>query len=254
MKYSSRFLIAGAFALSAFASATQAQTVVFDNVTAPIANNTVTGTSSSPNTFLGSAYTLAAGTTSISGFDLFPANLTTSSTYAALKLNLWVWGTVNTGAVSAASPAFSNLLGSYSFTSTGSFGPGFFFPLEGEDGEPGVSLSSPLAIGGTTIGVTVNVQGSTDGVTFANVQNVTSLISYGTPATVGSLPFNGYYRNAAGETNGNFTSGVRSLGFTDQALGMRIYGTVTAVPEPGTWALMGLGLAAVAFIARRRRA
>ncbi len=248
-------MFVAAFALAAFASGGHAA-VVFDNISSfqnGVAGASGTTTSSAPNTFLGGAYTLAAGTTTVTGFDLYPVNLVAATNYTALKLNLYVWGTVNTGAVSAAAPAFGNLLGSYSFTSTGTYTTGFYYPFESAAPGvlPGLTLTTPLAVSGSTIGVTVNVQGSTDGVTFASVQNLTSLITYGVAPTTGSMPFNGYYRNGNNETNGNFTTGVRSLGFTNQGVAVRVYGDVSPVPEPQTWAMMAMGLAAL-LVARRK--
>jgi hypothetical protein len=227
--------------------------VVFDNISAyqsATVGANATSTSSTPNTFMGDAYTLTPGTTTITGFDLYPVNLT-GTTYTGLKLNIYVWGGVNTGTVSAGAPAFSNLLATYSVTSSGSFTSGFFYSFESLNPgvDPGISLATPLSIPTNTVGITINVQGTTNGVTYANANNLSSVITYGVPATTGSLVFNGYYRNGNSEVNGNFTSAVRSLGFTSQGVALRIY---SAVPETGTWLMMGLGLAALAL--RRRRA
>jgi hypothetical protein len=107
-----------------------------------------------------------------------------------------------------------------------------------------------LSIPSTTIGLTFNYQGTTDGVTYNSVNSLTSLIEYGMPPTVGSQLFNGYYRNANSEVDGNFTSTLRSLGFTDQGLALRVFGTV--VPEPSSFALAGLGAAALLIFRRRK--
>jgi hypothetical protein len=220
--------------------------LVFDNISDlenGVAGAAANATSSTPNTFMGCAYTLAPGTTSITGFDLFPVNLS-GTTFNALKINIWVWGTVNTGTVNASTPAFGNLLGSYTLTSSGTFASGFYYNYEGSPvgGSPGIALGTPLAIPSTTIGLTFNYQGSTDGgVTYNNVNSLTSLITSGTPPTVGSLVFNGYYRNANSEVNGNFTSTLRSLGLQNQGLAARIY---TVVPEPTSACFLGLGLGA----------
>ena len=89
--------------------------VVFDNISNYEAGNTnshISATGSTPNTFMGDGYVLAAGATDITGFDIFPVNLS-GTTYTGLKINSYVWGTVNTGTVNATTPAFGNLLGSY---------------------------------------------------------------------------------------------------------------------------------------------
>ena len=167
---------------------------------------------------------------------------TSGTTYTGLKMTVYVWGSVNTGTVNAGAPAFGNLLGSYTITSTGSFASGYYFSDEGSPvgTNPGETLSSPLSISSTTIGLTFNIQGTTDGTTYISVNSLTSLISYGVTPTVGADMFNGYYRNANSENNGNFTSTLRSLGQADQSLAVRIYG-ITSVPEPGVASLLGLG-------------
>lgn len=234
---------------------TNAQTLVFDNISNArnaVPGAVLTSTSSTPNTFMGSAYNLFPGTTAITGFDLFPVNLSGTS-FNALRINIYVWGGVNLGTVNATTPAFSNLLGQYTLSTTGTFNTGFYFPFENAipGSAPGISLGTPLALSSNQIGITVNYQGSTDGgTTYANVNSLTSPITYGTPATVGSNVFNGYYRNAATETNGNFTSTLRSLGQTNQSVGMRIYGSV--VPEPATMAAIGIGIAGLASKRRRK--
>ena len=227
--------------------------LVFDNMSNYEEGNPnahVASTGSTPNTFMGDGYTLAAGTTQITGFDLYPVNVSGTS-YTGLEINIFVWGSVNTGTVNAGTPAFGDLLGSYTLTSSGSFTTGFFFPFEGSpDGvNPGITLATPLAIPSTTIGLSFNYQGTTDGVTYNNANSLTSLIGYGTLPTVGSQMFSGYYRNANSEVNGNFTSTLRTLGNADESLGLRVYGVV---PEPTTIVLVGLGGIALSIVRRRK--
>jgi len=247
-------------------SAANADVLLFDNVSNymnAVAGAGASTTSSTPNTFMGDAYNLnlTGGSTTITGFDLFPANLA-GTTFTNLKLTVYVWGTVNTtGTVNSTTPAFSNLLSTVTAaTGTGSYPNGSFFPFDtGEPGTaPGLTLSTPITLTGSQIGLTFNYQGSTDnGVTYNSVNGLTSLITTGTAPTVGSNVFNGYYRNAGTptETNGNFTSSLRSLGGTpvptNQSIGVRVFGNTT-VPEPATLAALGMG--ALALIRRRKKA
>jgi len=252
-KMNSKFLVLGAATALYLSTTISRADVVFDNMTTFESGNTnahVASTSSTPNTFMGDAYTLASGTTSITGFDIYPVNVSGTS-YDHLKMNIFVWGSVNMGTVNATTPAFGNLLGSYTLTDTGTFTTGYYFPFEGSPigSNPGITLGTPLALSGTTVGITFNFQGSTDGgVTYLSANSLTSLIKYGVPADVGTEVFNGYYRNASSEVDGNFVSSLRSLGYTYQSLGLRVYGVI---PEPSSLALAGLG--AVALMAFRRR-
>jgi hypothetical protein len=244
-------------AVSLILTATSQAAIVFDNMSNyenGVTGAAISSTASTPNTFMGEAYTLAAGTTTITGFDVYPVNLSGTS-YNGLKITIYVWGTVNTGTVNATTPAFSNLLTSYTLTSAGSFNSGVYYPFESASPgvTPGITLGTPLAISSTTIGITFNYQGTTDGgVTYNNVNSLSSIIAYGTAPTVGSLVLGGatggYYRNANSEINGNFTSTFRSLGFlTNQSLAVRVYGnSTTATADIGLRAFDGTSTIKVA--------
>lgn len=246
------FLSTCILALTAIVNPCLAGQVVFDNLSNAenaVPGAHITATSSTPNTYMGEGYTLAAGTSRITGFDLVAVNVS-QTTFSALKFDVSIWDTLNMGTVSAGAPAFSNLLGNYTFGSAaGNYGPGSYFVFD-------FTLPNAISLSDQTIGMSFNIKGSTDGVNFANVNGLTSGISYGTPASVGANVFNGYYRNANSETNGNFISGVRSLGLSNQSLAVRIHGdlaSATEVPEPASYLIVGLGLAALA-LARRKAA
>ncbi len=247
-------------------SAAHAQTLVFDNLSNfenGVTGATGTSTASTPNTFMGDGYNLLSGTTDITGFDVAPVNFT-GSTLTGVKGTIYVWGTVNTtGTVSATTPAFSNLLASYTFTSTGgTFTNGSYEVFQsGSPGPtPGITLATPLALASNTIGVTMSYQGTTDGINYATINSLSPLITTGTAPTVGSNVFNGYYRNANSETNGNFTSSIRSLGLTNQSLALRVYGDVapTPTPEASTTVSLGLmlalGMGGLVVAAKRKKA
>jgi hypothetical protein len=189
---------------------------VFDNISnfeTGVSGANISVTGGTPNTFMGDGYALVPGTTNITGFDIFPANLS-GVNFTGVTITIFVWGNVNTGTVNASSPAFSNLLATYTVTVTATFNSGTFLAIEGNPAgtSPGLTLATPLNIAGTNIGLSFNVQGTTDGINYSSYNSLTSLIAYGTPPTAGGQLFNGYFRNVNSEANGNFTAGLRSLG------------------------------------------
>ena len=82
----------------------------------------------------------------------------------------------------------------------------------------------------------MNVQGTTDGTTYNSVNDLSPLITYGPAPVTGSNIFDGYYRNANSETDGNFISSLRSLGLTNQSVAFILY--TEAAPEPATRLLL----------------
>ena len=250
-------LFVAAVGLGLIAVSTAKGGVVYDNISS-IENSTpgtaIITTSSTPNTFVGDGFNLAAGTTEITGFDVVPVNHT-GTTFTSLKVTGYIWGTVNTGTVNASHPAFGNLLDTVSFTNSGSFSSGNYYALEGSPAgaNPGFTLATPVAITGTSIGITLNFEGSTDGINFNNLNNLSPGVSSGALPTVGSDMFNGFYRNVNSEVNGDFTSTLRSIaGSTDETLALRIYGGAVPAPEPATLALVGVG--SLVLLRLRRRA
>src|SRR5438874_1974935 len=100
----------------AFAPLGKAAVVVFDNMSNyenGVSGTGIASTSSTPNYFMGDGYLLTPGTTSITGFDIFPVNQSGTS-FIGLRINIYVWGSVNlSGTVNASTPAFSSLLAQY---------------------------------------------------------------------------------------------------------------------------------------------
>jgi len=209
--------------------------VIFDNISnlensVPGATNAFTG--STPNMFMGDGYNLISGANTITGFDAVFGNLTTT-TFDTLKVTIYVWGSVNTsGTVNSTTPAFGNLLATYTLTVPGPIDPSSVYGFEGTPigANPGISLGTPLTIPSTLIGLTFNYQGSIDGgATFNSMNFLYPMITGGTVASTGTLQFNGYYRNANSENNGNFTSSLRTVtgGGNNQGLAVRVFGTAS---------------------------
>src|SRR5438445_7052253 len=98
--------------------------VLFDNMSNfenSVAGANIASTSSTPHTFMGDGYSLISGANTITGFDIFPANASGTS-FDSLKITIYVWGTVNTsGTVNSTTPAFGNLLATYTLTASGTF-------------------------------------------------------------------------------------------------------------------------------------
>ena len=222
--------------------------LLFDNMTS-VAPNSLANVTSTPNTFMGDAFVLAPGANDLTGLDLFPY-LGSGTSYVGLKLNFYIWGNVNTGSVTASAPAFSDLIGSYSLTFHRSYPSGYYYNFESATPgvTPGIPLPSPLLLPSTVstvdnsngtvsdlIGITFNFQGTTDGTNFNSANGLTPIISPNLPTT-GANYFNGYYRNANSEMNGNFTSSIRSLGLPNQNIGIRIYGDINSgAPSSEQW-------------------
>ena len=196
--------------------------LLFDSFTGA----TLTTTGSTPRNFIGFPMTLgaAAGTSNInvmSGTAYMSSQAAVN--YTNIRLNVTFWATAS-GATSGATPAFSNSLGTYTYD----FGAlnaaaNIYYPYA-------FTLPAGVTLPTQTGGITLNWQGDT-GAGPVTTDNLTSLLRYGSALTTGSLTLgtagtNGYYRNAASETNGNFLgSSFRAFGgVTNQGLALRLSG------------------------------
>ena len=259
-----RFLLGGILSLSATASFADSSSVAYDSANAfEHATNGAFGIPVPflPNTFMGAAVMLTPGTTSISGLDLYVTNLT-GARVTGLRINVFIWDTINTGPYSSSNPAFSNLLGTFSWTRDAvSIRQGGLYGITGASRgvDPGLTLDRPLSLGDTSIGLTMNFQRlASDGVSYESVDGLSGLFVIDGRLTTGSDIFpNHYFRNAQGEADGNFISGPYANGapqLKSIGLAMRVFGEVTPVPEPASYLLLGLGLTAISLARQRERA
>ena len=125
---------------------------------------------------MGDGYLLTPGTTNITGFDIFFRNQT-GSNFTGVQINVYVWGSVNSGVVGSNTPAFGNALAVYTATITQSFNSGFNYALEAvpSGSAPGLLLDPPLAVSDTNIGITINIEGTTDGTNYTSFNDLTRL-------------------------------------------------------------------------------
>ena len=213
-----------------------------------------------PNTFMGAAVNLdsaalSAGGSRISSIEAGLINTTgTSFSNTTLRLNVWIYLSYNPAA--GTNPAFSNQVGSPG-------APSFVFDFPNSSittGTVGIFegiLATPLTVtptSGTTVGFAFNWQVDQGG-------GFVSLTGFDVPVhanvappvgnnAVGASPTFGYFRNAAGEADGNFLgTSARNIG-NDSGLLFAINGPDT-VPEPAATAL-GL-VFGVTLLGRRRR-
>ena len=118
-----------------------------------------------------------------------------------------------------------------------------FFSLTGGTGTTAISSPFTLLVNFTSPG---SVAGN--GTYFAAVSgSVTDGTAGGVDIDFDNTPH--LFTSAAGP----FTLAVRDLSVTNGGLNTPITGTIRAVPEPATWAMMLLGFAGIGFAMRRRR-
>ena len=193
-------------------SSVRAQIAVYDGLTGL---STVTTTGSVPHTYMGQAFSVAdpggGAPVHISKLEVIMFYIGAAASYADTKLNVQFWGTYDPTATGT-SVVFSNPIGGVQSQNTGPFNPAgtalkdFVFNFS-----PTIDLPSL-----TNLGITLNWQSSTDGVTFVDDTNFASGLRTGAGGTVpppalaagaNLNPGGGYFRNASGLTTFNFQAG-----------------------------------------------
>jgi hypothetical protein len=245
VRYPLMLAVAGLALAGPAGTSARADTIAWDSMTG--VTNTFFFPGSPGRSFVGQALSLdSSAPLTLTGFDTIL--LSGAAQTGLLRLNVFVWG----GFSPTASPVFSNLLYTESFNFNSiSLALNGFYPLESSTaGVPGFRFTTPVALPASSpVGITLNWQINT-GAGFVNTDTLTTAVRASVPLAVGTnlngtSPNFGFFRNASGQTNGNFlpTDG-RSVG-ANSAISLRLY----TVPTPGAAALLGLG----GLLASRRR-
>jgi len=246
VRYPLMLAVAGLALAGPTGKSAQADTIAWDSMTG--VTNTFLFPGSPGRSFVGQALSLdSSAPLTLTGFDTIL--LSGAAQTGLLRLNVYVWG----GFSPSASPVFSNLLyaESFSFTSASTLNANALYPLQSSTaGVPFFAFTTPVALPASSpVGITLNWQINT-GAGFVNTDTLTTAVRGSVPLAVGTnlngtSPNFGFFRNASGQTNGNFLpTDVRTIG-ANSAISLRLY----TVPTPGAAALLGLG----GLLASRRR-
>ena len=173
-------------------------------------------------------------------------NLTTTQSLNQTTFMNW---TVTSGSVDVIGDG-----GSYAFLPVGN---GNYVDLNGSTGQPG-ELTTKMTFGAGTYVVSFDLAGSQGGVGFVDPTSKTTQVAFSIGGATQSLTLN----PLSPLTTYSFTfttSAPGKLSFTDLSGGNNNVGnlldnvSVSAVPEPSTWAMMILGFFGLGFIGYRRK-
>jgi len=204
----------------------------------------------------------------ITGIDFYYASAVPAN-YTNVLVNIQFYNfSTNDATNTGTTPVFSSPSASLQSISLGSQ-----VFLSGGARFQSLTFATPITLQnlGSNPGFAINIQGDT-GSGLTSSSNLYTAVrggfgadgSQGPAIAVGSIPFDdpeeGYYRNVSGRTDFNFVGndGVRNrvgapngtaVG-ANSALAVRLY---AAVPEPGTFGLVAVGLLGFAPILRRRK-
>jgi hypothetical protein len=132
-------------------------------------------------------------------------------------------------------------------------GSGAFIDLDGSTGNPGLLSKTFALLAGTTYTASFELAGSHRGST----ETVAAI--FGTQSSSISLPsdagWTGYSLSFTTGAAGDYTLSFENAGGDNIGMlldNVKVEQHVAAIPEPQTYALMGMGLLAIGFAARRR--
>jgi hypothetical protein len=161
--------------------------------------------------------------------------------------------------VSPGSASANNYVGAMTFNS-GTLGPGgtYTFDVANASGTAGtgydtIAVSGTLNITATSISpFTINLESINPGTGLPGMATFNSSTSYQW-TLLSATSVTGFNASDFALNAGSFTNSLGVGGFYFSSTGTDIFLNFTPVPEPSTWALIGVGVAAVGLVALRRR-
>lgn len=193
-------------------------------------SRSLTGTSSTPRSTMAGAITTAG-----SGlFSVTDLSFTAINRGTATLTNFYVTVSIFDAVNQSATPVFTNSVYSQQWSVTTSLNQNYYTKIT-------INPANVKLSGGHNYGVVLSFLNSAG----AKSDDITTLISYGDPLAAGSSL--GWYRDASNDGIIG-SSEARTFNLANESLALSINGT--AVPEPTTLAVLGIGLVA---LAKRRR-